>query len=214
MDPTRTWPELSNLCARCVDVCVSVFIIVFTNAALQAAKAGANIILIQELFETTYFCQEQRADLFQLAHDVLLLRLCMCLSRCCHASPLPKPVEGAERRAADQLLRLSVAKIEAVCVRARHRNAKSNVCVLVRDRNASTVKTKAMQRTSTLPITNSNRMARIRDHFQSGFQGARENSMGLRQKWKTIMTRCCSCGDLEKLRAGSERCGSYHRHRT
>ena len=25
----------------------------------KAAKAGANIVLIQELFETCYFCQEQ-----------------------------------------------------------------------------------------------------------------------------------------------------------
>jgi len=33
----------------------------------QAAKKGAQIILLQELFQATYFCQEQRADLFGLA---------------------------------------------------------------------------------------------------------------------------------------------------
>lgn len=32
-----------------------------------AAARGANIILIQELFETPYFCQDERADLFALA---------------------------------------------------------------------------------------------------------------------------------------------------
>lgn len=33
----------------------------------KAAAKGANIILLQELFEAPYFCQEQRADLFDLA---------------------------------------------------------------------------------------------------------------------------------------------------
>lgn len=33
----------------------------------EAAARGAQVILIQELFETPYFCQEQRADLFALA---------------------------------------------------------------------------------------------------------------------------------------------------
>lgn len=34
----------------------------------QAASAGAEIILLQELFETPYFCQDQRAEFFDLAH--------------------------------------------------------------------------------------------------------------------------------------------------
>ena len=33
----------------------------------RAAKAGANIVLLQELFETPYFCKDQRADYFALA---------------------------------------------------------------------------------------------------------------------------------------------------
>jgi N-carbamoylputrescine amidase len=33
----------------------------------EAAGRGANIVLLQELFETVYFCQEQRQELFELA---------------------------------------------------------------------------------------------------------------------------------------------------
>ncbi|RDD61188.1 N-carbamoylputrescine amidase [Ferruginivarius sediminum] len=33
----------------------------------EAAAAGANVVLIQELFETPYFCKDQRQDLFALA---------------------------------------------------------------------------------------------------------------------------------------------------
>ncbi|SOC46524.1 N-carbamoylputrescine amidase [Rhizobium subbaraonis] len=33
----------------------------------QAAEKGANVVLIQELFETPYFCQDQNADFFELA---------------------------------------------------------------------------------------------------------------------------------------------------
>ncbi len=36
----------------------------------QAAAQGANVILIQELFETPYFCQDQLAENFQLACPV------------------------------------------------------------------------------------------------------------------------------------------------
>jgi N-carbamoylputrescine amidase len=36
----------------------------------RAASQGANIILIQELFETPYFCQDQLAENFQLARTV------------------------------------------------------------------------------------------------------------------------------------------------
>jgi len=36
----------------------------------QAAQRGANIILIQELFETPYFCKDQNTDYFQLATTV------------------------------------------------------------------------------------------------------------------------------------------------
>jgi len=33
----------------------------------EAASRGANVVLLQELFETPYFCQEQRQELFALA---------------------------------------------------------------------------------------------------------------------------------------------------
>jgi N-carbamoylputrescine amidase len=36
----------------------------------QAAAQGANIVLIEELFETPYFCQDQLAENFQLARTV------------------------------------------------------------------------------------------------------------------------------------------------
>ena len=36
----------------------------------QAASEGANIILLQELFETLYFCQVENPDFFQLASSV------------------------------------------------------------------------------------------------------------------------------------------------
>ena len=33
----------------------------------KAAKKGANVVLIQELFETQYFCKDQKEELFELA---------------------------------------------------------------------------------------------------------------------------------------------------
>ena len=36
----------------------------------EAASKGAQIILIQELFETPYFCQDQKKEYFALAHPV------------------------------------------------------------------------------------------------------------------------------------------------
>src|SRR5579864_7630587 len=33
----------------------------------EAAVEGANVVLVQELFETPYFCQDQSADYFALA---------------------------------------------------------------------------------------------------------------------------------------------------
>ena len=36
----------------------------------RAAADGAQIILLQELFETPYFCKDQKPELFQLAHPV------------------------------------------------------------------------------------------------------------------------------------------------
>ncbi len=36
----------------------------------QAAAQGARIILLQELFQTPYFCKDQRQELFALAHSV------------------------------------------------------------------------------------------------------------------------------------------------
>ena len=41
-----------------------------TDLVTKAAKAGANIILLQELFETPYFCQVHDFDYFELATEV------------------------------------------------------------------------------------------------------------------------------------------------
>ncbi|WP_350560877.1 N-carbamoylputrescine amidase [Psychrobacter sp. CAL346-MNA-CIBAN-0220] len=41
-----------------------------TDLVIKAAKAGANIILLQELFETPYFCQVHNFDYFELATEV------------------------------------------------------------------------------------------------------------------------------------------------
>ena len=41
-----------------------------TDLVTKAAKAGANIILLQELFETPYFCQVHDFDYFKLATSV------------------------------------------------------------------------------------------------------------------------------------------------
>lgn len=41
-----------------------------TDLVTQAAKAGANIILLQELFETPYFCQVHDFEYFKLATSV------------------------------------------------------------------------------------------------------------------------------------------------
>jgi N-carbamoylputrescine amidase len=41
-----------------------------TDLVTKAAKAGANIILLQELFETPYFCQVHEFDYFKLATSV------------------------------------------------------------------------------------------------------------------------------------------------
>ncbi len=40
------------------------------DLAREAADRGAQIILIQELFETPYFCADQKEELFSLAHPV------------------------------------------------------------------------------------------------------------------------------------------------
>jgi N-carbamoylputrescine amidase len=36
----------------------------------KAAKAGANVVLLQELFETPYFCQQEKAEYFALATEL------------------------------------------------------------------------------------------------------------------------------------------------
>ena len=48
----------------------------------QAAKKGANVVLIQELFESQYFCKDQKEELFRLAkpfEDNQTMRLCQKL---------------------------------------------------------------------------------------------------------------------------------------
>ncbi len=45
-------------------------IAIATDLVTKAAKSGANIILLQELFETPYFCQVHEFDYFKLAMSV------------------------------------------------------------------------------------------------------------------------------------------------
>ena len=45
-------------------------IVTATELVTKAAKAGANIVLLQELFETPYFCQVHDFDYFKLATSV------------------------------------------------------------------------------------------------------------------------------------------------
>ncbi|MCG3878648.1 N-carbamoylputrescine amidase [Psychrobacter sp. Ps6] len=45
-------------------------IAIATDLVTKAAKSGANIILLQELFETPYFCQVHEFDYFKLATSV------------------------------------------------------------------------------------------------------------------------------------------------
>ncbi|WP_227674520.1 N-carbamoylputrescine amidase [Psychrobacter jeotgali] len=45
-------------------------IAIATDLVTHAAKAGANIVLLQELFETPYFCQVHDFDYFKLATSV------------------------------------------------------------------------------------------------------------------------------------------------
>ena len=40
-----------------------------TNLIKQAADKGANIILLQELFQTPYFCIQYDEDIFKLAEN-------------------------------------------------------------------------------------------------------------------------------------------------
>ena len=62
----------------------------------RAAGAGAQIVLLPELFETPYFCKDQRAELFALAGPAeghpMLARMA-ALARA--AAVLPCPAIGA-----------------------------------------------------------------------------------------------------------------------
>tara|TARA_B100000575_G_scaffold193250_1_gene156061 strand:+ start:80 stop:439 length:360 start_codon:yes stop_codon:yes gene_type:complete len=40
------------------------------NLIEKAAERGANIVLLQELFSTPYFCPEQKKEYFSLANEV------------------------------------------------------------------------------------------------------------------------------------------------
>ena len=37
---------------------------------VDAVKAGANIVLLQELFKTPYFCQKEKYEYFKLAEEI------------------------------------------------------------------------------------------------------------------------------------------------
>ena len=61
----------------------------------EAAEKGANIILLQELFETPYFCQKQKFDYFNLATP---------LEEKCGGKAVSERCKGAFRCPSNQLL--------------------------------------------------------------------------------------------------------------
>lgn len=63
----------------------------------QAAAQGAQIILLQELFETPYFCKDQNPDYFSLAHPVGNHPLLMRFSRLAAELQVVLPLSFFER---------------------------------------------------------------------------------------------------------------------
>jgi N-carbamoylputrescine amidase len=63
----------------------------------QAHAAGAQLILLQELFESRYFCQEQQARHFALAHEVASSPLLARMQRLARELGVVLPVSFFER---------------------------------------------------------------------------------------------------------------------
>ncbi|PKH01394.1 N-carbamoylputrescine amidase [Psychromonas sp. MB-3u-54] len=58
-----------------------------TDCVREAAKNGANVVILQELFATPYFCKKQIADYFELAeetHSSVLLKKMSALAKECN----------------------------------------------------------------------------------------------------------------------------------
>jgi N-carbamoylputrescine amidase len=58
-----------------------------TDCVREAAKNGANVVILQELFATPYFCKKQIADYFELAeetHNSELLKTMSALAKECN----------------------------------------------------------------------------------------------------------------------------------
>ena len=77
----------------------------------QAHAAGARLILLQELFETRYFCQEQHPRHFALAHEVASSPLLARLQALARELSVVLPVSFFER--AGQAYFNSVQMIDA-----------------------------------------------------------------------------------------------------
>lgn len=63
----------------------------------QAREAGAHLVLLQELFETPYFCQDQDAAHFSLAHDTATSPLLSRLRELARELNVVLPVSFFER---------------------------------------------------------------------------------------------------------------------
>lgn len=63
----------------------------------DAAEKGAQAILLQELFETPYFCQEQKADYFDLAHPASECRAVQHFSALAKELSVVLPISFFER---------------------------------------------------------------------------------------------------------------------
>ena len=64
----------------------------------EAAARGAGVVLLQEFFETPYFCQAEKADFFDLASEVDRNPAVLHFSRIARELEIVLPISFFERR--------------------------------------------------------------------------------------------------------------------
>ncbi|WP_299728274.1 N-carbamoylputrescine amidase [uncultured Endozoicomonas sp.] len=68
-----------------------------SSAVAEAAAQGANVVLLQELFATPYFCKEQVASYFELAEEKVSSRLISTMSELAKKHNVVLPVSYFEK---------------------------------------------------------------------------------------------------------------------
>ncbi len=68
------------------------------NLIIKAAEQGAQIVLLQELFETLYFCQEERAENFNLATTLKTNRAVNHFSSIAKKLNIVRPISFFEKK--------------------------------------------------------------------------------------------------------------------